>query len=77
MNPADLPRLLASPVLFNLVVIFVLWLYYSSRRTWSAEPERRGNLYRCEACGRVFEGDRRQPRAACPDCGRFNDAVSR
>lgn len=69
--------LLVWPAVFNLVVILGLWLYYSNRSGWSDQPEPPGSVYRCDACGRVYEDNRQQPRTACPDCGRFNDAVVR
>jgi hypothetical protein len=77
MIEQDIARLLAWPVVFNLVVIFGCWLYYSNRSGWSDEPVRRGRLYRCAQCGAVYEGERQAPRNACPECGHYNDAAVR
>lgn len=55
---------LAYPVIFCLSGIAVLGLYYSLR---SRRTGRRLPVYRCEVCGRVYEGQR-DGSARCP-CG--------
>jgi hypothetical protein len=77
MTELDISPMPAWPVILNLVVIFSCWLYYSNRSGWSDLPEGAGAVYRCDRCGHVYEGDRQQPRSACPRCGQFSDAVVR
>ena len=77
MMEDNLIRLLEGPVVFNLIVIIGCWLYYSNRSGWTSRPVQRGHVYRCFRCGNVYEGDRHEPRNACPKCGEFNDTVMR
>jgi len=65
------------PAVFALVGIFAAWIYYSSRRSWRADPLAEGRLYRCSACGHVYEEARDVPMSRCPRCDHFNEAVRR
>lgn len=74
---SDYEAVFVVPVVFALVGIFGAWIYYASRRSWHGSALGEGRLYRCSACGHVYEEARDVPTSRCPRCDRLNDAVRR
>ncbi len=65
------------PAGLNLVVILLLWLYYSNRTEGLEKPVAEGRLYRCSQCGYVYIETFGRPGTECPRCGAYNDAIKR
>ena len=65
------------PVIFNLVMVFAIWLYYSNRRQESDKSFGEGKIYRCENCNLVYVERRLYPVLECPRCQHPNKAIRR
>ncbi len=73
-----LDQLILVPLAVALGFLLVLTLVYNQReRGRRVRGGRRAALYRCVACGHVYEDSRRVPLAGCPRCGTLNEAVRR
>ena len=77
MMPDDCVGIMLLPLVFNLVVIFLAWVYYANRQSWSDAPNEQGRIYRCQSCGQVYVEGRNRPLLRCPRCGKMNEAVRR
>ena len=77
MIEVSFTNLILVPLVFNLVVLFSCYVYYSATRFARGVRERRTRIYRCQVCEHVYVDDRDVPLARCPRCGCLNDAVRR
>jgi hypothetical protein len=64
-------------LLFNLVIVFTCYVYYTLVRFARGVRERSTRIYRCQVCEHVYVDDRDVPLARCPRCGCLNEAVRR
>ena len=60
-----------------LLAVVVLWIQFMVRDGFRRLRPRRTAIYRCEACGHVYEDSRNVPLSTCARCGTLNEAVRR
>jgi hypothetical protein len=77
MIEVSLGNLILIPLFFNLIILFICYLYYTAVRLARRAQERRTRIYRCAVCTHVYVDDRDVPLARCPRCGCLNEAIRR
>lgn len=71
----SITQLISFPLLFNILVIAVCWIYYLFRDGTHRSSPVRNRIYRCQVCAHVYLDARDVPLARCPRCGCLNEAI--
>ncbi len=77
MMPVSVYGAFFAPVVLCLAIIAMLWFHYERVRRVRRRDRRRPSIYRCAACGCVYEDSRNVPLSACGHCGMLNESVRR
>lgn len=58
-----------------LAGVVAVWIHGMIVDAVARRTSRHASIYRCDACGHVYEDSRRVPLSGCDRCGALNEAV--